>query len=108
MAALLLPLDINIFRQLSVWLAWKKSSNRHTQKALELSSTGYTLTGQNSHSAVEWSNYSCVIETRNLFMLYESRSCPFQVFPKRAFGSFEELERFRRLVRSAGLEIVPR
>lgn len=107
-AALLLPLEINIFRWISLWLAWKKSSNHHIQKSLALDSVGYTITGQKSSSTVEWSNYSCVIETRNLFMLYESRSCPFQVFPKRAFGSLKELERFRQLMRSAGLEIVPR
>jgi hypothetical protein len=108
MATLLLPLDLNLFRQLSVWLAWKRNSNCHTIKLLEVHPAGYTIIGSKSFSTAEWSTYNCVIETKNLFMLYESRACPFQLFPKRAFGSFEELERFRQLVRSAGLEILTR
>jgi YcxB-like protein len=107
-AALIFPLDINIFWRASVWLAWKRNSNCHIVRALELSPVGYTLIDHGACSMVEWNIYSCVIETRNLFVLYQSQAYPFQLFPKRAFGALREVESFRRLVREAGLEILPR
>lgn len=51
------------------------------------------------NSSVKWQLYIKAVETKNLFMIYQTKRL-FDMIPKRAFSSNEQVEEFRELVRT--------
>ena len=48
---------------------------------------------------LRWKIYIKFLETKNLFVLYQVSNV-FNIFPKRAFDSDEQIEEFRELLRT--------
>ncbi|AFY32762.1 YcxB family protein [Calothrix sp. PCC 7507] len=78
---------------------WKSQPGAKSDISVETTEEGLQITTQSSDSRLKWSLYTHWKETPNLFMVYQSHNC-FNIFPKRAFSSEEQVNEFRALLRT--------
>lgn len=63
----------------------------------EINDDGMTIQTKDSRAELKWSSFMKYLESRNLFVVYQSAQL-MNVFPKRAFSA-EQVEVFRDLLR---------
>lgn len=73
--------------------------NFHHPITIEIDEDKLKIQTINCESSIRWQLYIKAIETKNIFMLYQAKAL-FNIIPKRAFNSDEELDEFRELVRT--------
>lgn len=78
---------------------WKSQPSIREPITIEVTKEGLTLYSSYFKSHLKWQIYTGFIETKNLFMVYQSKRF-FNWFPKRAFSSDEQVHEFRELLRT--------
>jgi len=78
---------------------WKSQRCIREPVTLEVTEEGLTLSSPYFQSNLKWQIYTGFLETKNLFMVYQSERL-FNLFPKRAFNSDEQINEFRELLRT--------
>ncbi len=78
---------------------WESQPSIRKPITIEITKEGITLYSPYFKSNLKWKIYIRFIETKNLFMIYQSNRF-FNLFPKRAFSSDEQVNEFRDLLRT--------
>jgi hypothetical protein len=78
---------------------WKKLPNSHHPISLEVNEETLNFKSVTYESSLQWQFFIQAIETKNIFMLYQAKAL-FNMLPKRAFSSDEQMAEFRELVRT--------
>jgi hypothetical protein len=94
---ILLVMMVVLILVLSVRAWWTHSRNAVPQE-LSLSAVSIAFSGPEGSGTLPWSVYHCFKETRWSFILWNSRTSAWTMFPKRAFRSEEDLRRCRELL----------
>jgi hypothetical protein len=81
---------------------WKSQPILQYPTIFEVNEERITVKNISFESHLKWQIYINFLETKNLFVLYETNSS-FNILPKRAFISNEQLEQFRDLLRTNGI-----
>lgn len=89
--------EFNIFQKYTSYRLWKAQHNLHNSRETDVSEEGIKLKGEGFEANLEWKIYTHFIETKRLFILYQSKLC-FNMFPKRAFSNEQQVEEFRELL----------
>ncbi len=76
---------------------WNSQPGLKNEITVETTEEGLQITTPLSEARIKWLMYTHWRETPNLFMVYQSRNC-FNLFPKRAFSSDEQINEFRELL----------
>ena len=77
---------------------WLEGERNRQPITLEVTEDGLRFSGRTFNSECRWTFFHHVVETRDLFLLYATRTRLIQTIPKRAFGAPERVEDFRRLL----------
>ena len=77
--------------------SWKWLSNLHHPITIDVNEESLKITGINFENRMQWQLYIQAIETKNLFMLYQTKRI-FNIIPKRTFNSNKQIEEFRELL----------
>jgi hypothetical protein len=89
------------------WIAeqhWNRHPSLGETKKMSISDKGITIQKNNHEESRIWEQYYRIVETKELFLIYFiSELETYQIIPKRAFKSEEELNRFRDLLHSKKL-----
>jgi hypothetical protein len=78
--------------------AWWMHSRNAVPQELSLSPESIAFSGRDASGTLPWSVYDCFKETRWSFILWNSRTSAWTMFPKRAFTSEEDMRRCRELL----------
>jgi len=78
---------------------WKNLSNWHHPITIDVDEEKIKSKTVDCESSVQWRLFIKAIETKNLFMLYPAKAC-FNMIPKRAFSSDQQMDEFRELLRT--------
>ncbi|MFB2894611.1 YcxB family protein [Aerosakkonemataceae cyanobacterium BLCC-F50] len=81
---------------------WKSQPSIREPITLEANEEGITLKSTLFESNIKWQVYTKFVETNKLLMLYQSNQS-FNLLPKRAFSTNEQLNEFRELLRIKGI-----
>ncbi|MEG4009861.1 YcxB family protein [Microcoleus sp. Pol11C1] len=81
---------------------WKSQPNLREPTTLEFNEEGIIYKTFSVESNIKWQLYTKFRETKKLFMLYQFPHV-FNILPKRAFMSNEQLDQFRELLRIEGI-----
>ncbi|MUG98173.1 YcxB family protein [Scytonema sp. UIC 10036] len=92
-------LVIRISRNFVLSRTWNSQPGLKNEIRVEASEEALQINTELSESKMKWLIYTHWRETPNLFMVYQSNNC-FNLFPKRAFGSDEQMNEFRELLRA--------
>jgi hypothetical protein len=66
---------------------------------VEITQENLNIKGESFECTLKWKVYIKFMETPKSFMLYQSKNM-FNLIPKRAFDSDEQIEEFRELLRA--------
>ncbi len=89
----------NVLQRYCLARIWKSQPSIREPITLEVTKEGLTVSSPSFQSNLKWQIYTHFIETKNLFMVYQSKQI-FNLFPKRAFSSDEYIHEFRELLRT--------
>ena len=78
---------------------WDSQPSIREPITIEVTKEGVSLYSPYFQSHLKWQIYTRFIETKNLFMVYQSKRF-FNLFPKRAFRNHEQVNEFRELLRT--------
>jgi hypothetical protein len=81
---------------------WKSQPSIREPITCEFNEEGIIFKTSSVESNVKWQFYIKFLETKKLFMLYQSHHL-FNILPKRAFMSNEQLDQFRELLPTKGI-----
>jgi hypothetical protein len=93
------PYSSNPLKNYIIKLDWKGLHNLHHPMTVEVNEETIKMKNPVFNSSVKWQLYIKAVETKNLFMIYQTKRL-FDMIPKRAFSSNEQVEEFRELVRT--------
>ena len=91
--------SFNVLQYYCLARTWKSQPSIREPITLEVAKEGLTMSSSSFQSNLKWQIYTHFIETKNLFMVYQSKQI-FNVFPKRAFSNDEQIHEFRELLRT--------
>lgn len=80
-------------------LFWEKLTNLHQPMTVEVNEESLKFKTLYIEDKFKWQFFLQAVETRNIFMLYESQVV-FSMIPKRAFSNDAQVEEFRELLRT--------
>ena len=86
---------------LQVWTVYihrKHNASLQGQQTYEFSPAGVTMRGELYSTELRWEAFYRVVETRHDFLFYHSKAMA-NILPKRVFGTVNELQEFRDLLR---------
>jgi hypothetical protein len=90
--------DLNLpFQRYFIALSWKNHPSLRETMNLEFTQEWMNLKGESFESKLRWKIFVKFLETKNLFLLYHSKIV-FNMIPKRAFNSDEEIQQFREML----------
>ncbi len=78
---------------------WKSLTTWHHPITVEVNKEILKFTSVTYESSIQWQFFIKAIETKNLFMLYPAKAL-FNVIPKRAFSSDQQMDEFRGLLQT--------
>ena len=90
---------LNLLQRYMIYKNWKSNPSIREPVNLEVSEEGINSQGATFQSAIKWQIFTKFLESKNLFILYQSNNL-FNMIPKRAFSSDEQIEQFRDLLRT--------
>lgn len=93
------PYFSNSLRNYFFSRTWKGFHNFHHPITIEVDEEQLKLQTINCESTIRWQLYIKAIETKNLFMIYQVKEL-FNIIPKRAFNSDEQIDEFRDLLQT--------
>lgn len=93
------PYFSNPIKNYFVARTWKNFPNGHQPMSVEVNEEVIKIKSINFDTIMQWQLYIKAVETKNLFMLYQAKAL-FNMIPKRAFSSDEQVEEFRELLRT--------
>ncbi|MEA5574681.1 YcxB family protein [Calothrix sp. UHCC 0171] len=95
---LCLYLGIKIITPLILKYNWKNQPASQYEIHVEVVEEGLIITTPVAESNLKWGIFQNWLETPNLFLVYQTKSCC-NIFPKRAFSSEIEMNQFRDILR---------
>lgn len=83
-----------------VWFAvslfwWWTQGRYFVRQQLVFSVRGIDFAQSGERGTVQWNTYRCYLENRWCFLIWHRRNPVWQIVPKRAFASAEDLAQFR-------------
>ena len=90
---------LNLYQRYFVSRTWKSYQALKEAMNVDITQEGLNIKGESFECTSKWKIYTKFMETPKLFMLYQSKNL-FNLIPKRAFNSDEEIEEFRELLRT--------
>jgi hypothetical protein len=93
------PYFSNPLKNYFVARTWKGFASLHQPMSVEVNEEVLKIKSINFDTSMQWQLYIKAVETKNLFMLYQAKAL-FNMIPKRAFSSDEQVEEFRELLRT--------
>ncbi|MGE5657476.1 MAG: YcxB family protein [Actinomycetota bacterium] len=93
---------IKLINRYQLTRLWKSQPSIREPISLEVNEERINFKSPAFESNVKWQVYTKFRETKKLFMLYQSHHL-FNILPKRAFVSNEQLDQFRELLRTKGI-----
>lgn len=93
------PYFSNPIKNYFISRAWKGLPNLHHPITIDVDEERLKIKTFNCESSLQWQFHIKAIETKNLFILYQAKTL-FNMLPKRAFSSDEEVKEFRELLRT--------
>ncbi len=91
--------SFNLLQRYCLARTWKSQPSIREPITFEVTEEGLTVSSPYFQSNVKWQIYTGFLETKNLFMVYQSKQL-YNLFPKRAFYSDEQINEFRELLRT--------
>lgn len=88
---------LNLLQRYLIYRNWKSNPSIREPVNIEVTEEGIDFEGATFKSAIKWQIYTNFLESKNLFMLYQSNNL-FNMIPKRAFSSNEQINQFRDLI----------
>lgn len=93
------PYFSNPLKNYFIARAWKNNPSLDHPITVEVEKEIIKMKTITFESSIQWQLYIKAVETKNLFMLYQAKAL-FNIIPKRAFSSDEQIEEFRELLRA--------
>ena len=87
----------NLFQGYFITRAWRSQPSLREAMNLNITQEGLDCKAETYESKVQWQIFVKFLETKNVFMLYQAEAL-FNIIPKRAFNSDEEIEEFREIL----------
>ncbi|HSY19520.1 MAG TPA: YcxB family protein [Candidatus Acidoferrales bacterium] len=78
---------------------WRRDTKYLTPRQLVLTDEHIVFAGPDGQGVLPWTTFTCYLENRWSFIVWNTRGQAWDMFPKRAFASAAELERTRELLK---------